>query len=196
MTHTADPAHAGLRQAPLGALCERMLRLGEASLNINESLEFDSVLQVVVDSARELTGARFGGLTVIDESGLHEALVTSGMTAEQHRLLTEMPGGLEFFEHLGRLNEPLGVADLAAYFASQGLREFRPSFEFGPCLVAPVRSSRETVGCIYLTRPATGPEFSDEDAAVLAMFASQAALVIANARRYRDEQRAERTLRR
>ena len=190
MTHTADPAHAGLRQAPLGALCERMLRLGEASLNINESLEFDSVLQVVVDSARELTGARFGGLSVIDESGRHEALVTSGMTAEQHRLLTEMPGGLEFFEHLGRLNEPLGVADLAAYFASQGLREFRSSFEFGPCLVEPVRSSRETVGCIYLTRPATGPEFSDEDAAVLAMFASQAALVIANARRYRDEQRA------
>ena len=127
LTHTADPAHAEVRQAPLGALCEQMLRLGEASLNINESIEFDSVLQVVVDSARELTGARFGGLTVIDESGLREGLVTSGMTAEQHRLLTEMPGGVEFFEHLGRLNEPLGVADLAAYFASQGLPEFRPA---------------------------------------------------------------------
>ena len=36
----------------------------------------------------------------------------------------------------------------------------------------------------------TGGEFSQEDEETLVMFASQAALVIANARRYRDELRA------
>ena len=39
------------------ALRERLSRLSEASLRINESLEFDTVLQGVLDSARPLAGA-------------------------------------------------------------------------------------------------------------------------------------------
>ena len=42
------------------ALRERLSRLSQASLRINESLDFDTVLQEVVDSARTLTGARYG----------------------------------------------------------------------------------------------------------------------------------------
>ena len=41
------------------ALRERLSRLSEASLRINESLDLDSVLQGVLDSARTLTGARY-----------------------------------------------------------------------------------------------------------------------------------------
>ena len=42
----------------LEALRERLSRLSQASLRINESLDYDSVLQGVVDSACALTGAR------------------------------------------------------------------------------------------------------------------------------------------
>ena len=46
-------------------LRERLSRLSEASLRINESLDFDDVLQGVLDSARgSLTGARYGVLTL------------------------------------------------------------------------------------------------------------------------------------
>ena len=38
---------------------DRLSRLSEATLRINETLEFDNVLQVVVDNARALTGARY-----------------------------------------------------------------------------------------------------------------------------------------
>ena len=41
------------------ALGERMARLSEASLRINESLDFDTVLQEVLDSALSLTAARY-----------------------------------------------------------------------------------------------------------------------------------------
>ena len=40
------------------ALRERLSRLSQASLRINESLDFDEVLQGALDSARSLTSAR------------------------------------------------------------------------------------------------------------------------------------------
>ena len=51
------------------ALRERLSRLSEASLRINESLDLDSVLQGVLDSARSLTGARYALITTLDGSG-------------------------------------------------------------------------------------------------------------------------------
>ena len=55
-------------------------------------------------------------------------------------------------------------------------------------LAVPIRHQGEPVGSIYIGEKET--TFTPEDEETLVMFASQAALVIANARRYRDEQRA------
>ena len=44
----------------------RISRLNEAILRINGSLDLGTVLQEVVDSARALTGARYGAITTID----------------------------------------------------------------------------------------------------------------------------------
>ena len=46
------------------------------------------------------------------------------------------------------------------------------------------------MGFIYVAEKEDAEEFTHEDEEVLVMFASQAAMAIANARRYRDEQRA------
>ena len=46
------------------------------------------------------------------------------------------------------------------------------------------------MGNIYLAKSKPGQEFTREDLETLVMFASQAALVIANVRKFRDEQRA------
>ena len=51
------------------ALRERLSRLSEASLRINEDLDLDAVLREVVDGARSLTRARMGGITTLDDSG-------------------------------------------------------------------------------------------------------------------------------
>ena len=73
----------GASNAEAVRLQERLRRLNEASLLLVESLDFDHVLQVVADSARELTGGRFGGITVMDPSGEFEAFVASGLTADE-----------------------------------------------------------------------------------------------------------------
>ena len=58
-------------------LQDRLSRLSKASLRINESLDLDTVLQEVVDSARSLTGARYGGIITLNESGQLQDFVTS-----------------------------------------------------------------------------------------------------------------------
>ena len=64
---------------------DRLSRLSEASLRINETLEFDNVLQEVVESARTLTGARYGMMATLDQSGGSARFFSSATTAEERR---------------------------------------------------------------------------------------------------------------
>ena len=168
---------------------DRLSQLSEAILRINDTLDFDRVLQEVVDSATALTGATYGVITALDESGRVEDYFTSGMTAEERVALVATPGSMQFFEYLSGLPEPLRVPDFHSHTRSLGLPEFT-TLPVKAFLSAPICHQREGVGNIYLARDEDGPEFGQEDQESLVLFAAQAALVIANARRYRDEQRA------
>ena len=173
------------------ALRDRLSRLSQASLRINESLDFEAVLQGALDSACSLTGARYGVIALVGASGRIEDSVTSGLTSEEHRRFVDFPEGMLFFEYLNGISEPLRLRDFHSYMRSLGLPEFRPPFPVSsplPFLAAPIRHLAESVGAIYVGEKDV--EFTPEDEETLVMFASQAALVIANARRYRDEQRA------
>ena len=72
------------------ALRERLLRLSEASLRVGGSLDLDPVLSEAVDGARAITGARYGGLTLSDESGGLQTFVTSGVTPEEREALLKL----------------------------------------------------------------------------------------------------------
>ena len=178
-------------QELIQALQERLSRLSEASLRINEDLDLDTVLQGVVDEARSLTGARIGGITVLDDSGRLREFITSGLTLEERQLFVDLPGGPEFFAYLSSLPEPLRLADFSGHTRAAGLPEIAaPLGPVGSFLGAPIRHRGQRVGNLYLSDKLGGAEFTRGDEETLAMFASQAALVIANARRLRDEQRA------
>ena len=175
----------------IAELRDRLSRLSEASLRINESLDFDTVLQGVLDSACSLTGARYGVITLLDESGQVQDFVTSGLTAQEHRRFTDLPEGMMFFQYLSNIQEPLRLRDFHSHIRSLGLPEFQPPMAVStplPFLAAPIRHLGESVGAFYVGEKDV--EFTPEDEETLVMFASQAALVIANARRHRDEQRA------
>ena len=77
----------------IAELRDRLFRLSQASLRINESLDFETVLQGALDSACSLTGTRYGVITLLDESGRIQDFVTyqqgarpqSGMQPLQRR---------------------------------------------------------------------------------------------------------------
>ena len=172
------------------ALRERLSRLSEASLRINKSLDLETVLQGVLDSARVLTEARYGLIIILDDSGQIQDLLTSGMSAEW---LAHVPGGPEMFRYLNETSAPIRLSDFGGHMRSLGLPEFTPPTPINPGLSylgAPVDHRGERVGGIHLGEKEGGREFTDEDEDTLVMFASQAALVISNARQHREEQRA------
>ena len=184
-------AQADDQAREIAELRDRLSRLSQASLRINESLDFDTVLQGVLDSACSLTGARYGVITLLDESGQVQDFVTSGLTTEEHRRFTDLPEGMMFFQYLSNIQEPLRLRDFHSHIRSLGLPEFQPPMAVStplPFLAAPIRHLGESVGAFYVGEKDV--EFTPEDEETLVMFASQAALVIANARRHRDEQRA------
>ena len=181
---------AGELERENAALRDRLSRLSQASLRINESLDFDTVLQRVLDSACSLTGARYGVITLLDESGRIQDFLYSGLTPEESRQFAEFPNGMLFFEYLSSIGEPLRLRDFHSYARELGLPEFRPPMAVSsplPFLAAPIRHLGESVGAFYVGEKEL--EFTPEDEETLVMFASQAALVIANARRHREEQR-------
>ena len=67
------------------ALRDRLSRLSDASLRINESLDYDAVLQGALDSARTLPRGRFGVIALIDERGRKPKFLTSGLSSEESR---------------------------------------------------------------------------------------------------------------
>ena len=175
------------------ALRDRLARLSEASLRISEDLDFNSVLQGVLDSARSLTGARYGVITLQDDDGIAEDFLSSGMTAEETEKLWTIPGWPRHFEYLGKIPGPLRIPDLLGHIRSLGLPELSPPVEVSPevsFLASPVLHLGKRVGTIYLAEKERRQEFTQEDEETLVLFASQAATAIANARRHREEQRA------
>ena len=182
------------RDRRIQELEERLSRLSEAGLRITEDLDFNTVLQVVVDEARALTSSQYGALTVLGEDGHASDFIVSGLTGEEHQGLWDIPEGLGFFQFFSNLTEPLRVSDISSHMSGLNLPAFLPSIPFTSALVAPIRHRGVGVGTLYLAYGEDGREFTQEDEDTLMLFASQAAMAIANARKYREEQQARANL--
>ena len=182
-----------MRDQEIRALRDRLSRLSEASLRITEDLDFNSVLQGVLDSARSLTGARYGVIALHNDKGVVEDSLSSGLTADESDSLWTLPDWPMYFAYMSSLPAVLRVPDLISHFRSVGLPELCPPIDVGEkmsFIAFPVLHRGERVGSIYLAEKEGGLEFTREDEETLALFASQAAMAITNARQHREERRA------
>ena len=102
------------------ALRDRAARLSAAMLRITESLDVEMALHEIVESARALTGARYGVITTTDARGEMQDFLTSGLTPEEHRQMAEWPDGAQLFRYLRDLSTPLRVANLSGFLQSLG----------------------------------------------------------------------------
>ena len=169
-------------------LRERISRLSAASVRISSSLDVQTVLHEIVESARELTGARFGVIITVDDTGMMQDFVASGFAPEQYGRLLDWADGPRLFEHLRDLEAPLRVTDFSAYVRSLG---YTPDPIFARSLQAtPIRHWGRQFGNFCLSEKEGAAAFTVEDEELLVLFASQAATAIANACTHRDERRA------
>ncbi len=181
--------NAGDLEARVETLQERLTRLSEASLRINQSLDVDTVLRETIASARTMAGAGFGGITTWDSSGQSRDFVSDcSSTGERDRFL-ELTNAFELWENLREATQPLRLKNLSAHVASldmPGHASMQKSF-----MGMPIRHQDAPAGYFFLFDKETGQEFTDEDEGVMALFAAQAGAAIANARKYQDGMQAK-----
>ena len=168
---------------------DRLSLMAEACRRISQSLDQRVILQEIIDSSRTLTGARYGALVAFDSLGAIGEFLTSGMTTDEQHRLRDLPKGLGLLGYLNEIQEPLRLRDIASHPRSIGFPEGHPPMR--TFLGVPIRHLGDAVGNIYLTEKEDGREFTQEDEDTLVLFASQAAVVINNARTYEQEKRAK-----
>ncbi|MEU6483990.1 GAF domain-containing protein [Streptomyces sp. NPDC046887] len=162
-----------------------------AVLDVGAGLELRPTLQRLVDSAAELTGARYGALGVLDPGrGVLTELYTTGMDEAQRQSIGRLPDGRAgVLGLLIRDARPLRLDDLTTHPDSCGMPPGHPPMH--GFLGVPVRVGEEVFGNLYLTEKRSG-RFTDEDLAVLRAFAAQAGIAIGNARLYESARQRER----
>ena len=105
---------------------ERISTLNAAILRISATLDLDTVLAEVVESACGLTGARYGVMITVDETGAPQDSVFSGVPSEKQEELLASPGNSHLWKHLRELPGPLPLADFSGYVRSLGIAPAPP----------------------------------------------------------------------
>jgi signal transduction histidine kinase len=161
----------------------RLRALVETGVAITSELSLDALLQRLVESASELTGASYAALGVIGPSGSElERFLTTGIDAETKAAIGDLPRGRGILGVLIREDEPLRLHNLGDDPRSVGFPPNHPPMK--TFLGVPVHLRGVAYGNLYLTEKAGGEDFTEEDQELVELLASQAAVAIENARLY------------
>src|SRR5918995_3444069 len=110
-------------QTPLN----RLRVLVDAGIALSSELSLDALLQQLVETAAQLTGARYAALGVIDQTGTGlERFLTTGIDAETHAAIGDLPRGRGILGVLIRDTAPLRLRDIAEDPRSVGFPRHHP----------------------------------------------------------------------
>jgi hypothetical protein len=118
-TPAAEPS--GVTQLP-----PAVQALDAAVRGISGVLELSQVLQLIVDRVRELVGARYAALGIVDEQGLITEFITSGITAEQRAAIGDLPHGRGLLGLIIRENRAYRIPRIQAHPESYGFPPNHP----------------------------------------------------------------------
>jgi signal transduction histidine kinase len=162
---------------------DRFRRLIDVGSSLLSELDLEAVLNSVVEAARELTGARYAALGVLDpERRELERFINVGIAEEARHEIGNLPRGRGVLGELIREPAPLRLRDVNAHPHAYGFPPGHPPMH--SFLGVPIAVRGETYGNLYMTEKRGAEEFdgSDEEAALT--LASWAGIAIENARLY------------
>jgi len=167
---------------------DRLRGLVDAGIALSSELSLDGLLQRLVETAAELTGARYAALGVIDKSGQAlERFLTTGIDPETHAAIGDLPRGRGILGVLIREGQTLRLHDIADDPRSVGFPRHHPPMR--TFLGVPIRLRSVAYGNLYLTEKEGGGDFTEEDEELTQLLAAQAAVAIENARLYESSTR-------
>jgi two-component system, NarL family, sensor histidine kinase DevS len=191
----------GSQQSTQGQSVEedRFRRLIDVGSNLLSELDLEVVLQSVVEAARELTGARYAALGVLDRERRElERFINVGIDEEIRREIGNLPRGRGVLGELIREPVPLRLRDVNAHPHAYGFPPGHPPMH--SFLGVPIAVRGETYGNLYMTEKQGADQFDESDEEAALTLASWAGIAIENARLYTSlserEAEVERALRR
>ena len=159
--------------------------VSDAVLAVAAELSVEEVLQRLVESARELAGARYAALGVRDDDGGFSQFLTSGMSERLVASLGPLPR-----QHgvLGAMLETTASYRIGDIHDHPRFRGWWPKGhpDMRSFLGVPIVAREGVIGAFYLTDKLDAPEFGDEDQALIELLAAHAAIAITNARLYEE----------
>jgi signal transduction histidine kinase len=134
----------------------------------------------IVQAAVEVTGATYGALGVLDDTGAgFERFVVVGMDADDRERIGRLPVGAGVLGLLLQRPAPVRLDDLTAHSEAVGLPPGHPPMR--AFLGVPVCVRGAAFGHLYLTVGEGGRTFTEADEAAAVALARVAGLAIANA---------------
>src|ERR1044071_1490419 len=156
----------------------RLHRLVDVGRSLVTVLDPEAVFERLLEVARELTGARYAAIGVLDERRERlERFLTVGIDAETHRAIGDLPGGRGVLGVLIRDPRPLRLADVGRHPQSYGFPLAHPPME--SFLGVPIVIEGQAWGNLYLTEKECG-EFTCDDEEAVVVLADWAAIAISN----------------
>jgi signal transduction histidine kinase len=157
--------------------------VSDAVLAVARQHSVDDVLQRLVDSARELAGARYAALGIPDGEGGFRRFLVSGMSDELIARLGPLPRSHGVLGAMLESPAPVRTEDLHEHPAFGGwwpdghpdMRSF---------LGVPIVTPEGVIGAFYLTHKEGAPAFDAGDQELIELLAAHAAIAITNARLY------------
>jgi signal transduction histidine kinase len=156
--------------------------LNEAGISLAAELDSATVLQKIVELARDVAGARYAALGIFNENGEVTQFLTSGISAEQRARIGPLPRGRGLLGLLQDEQRPIRLRSISDHPASVGFPKEHPPM--GSFLGVPILWRGRSVGNLYLTEKIGAAEFTAEDEEAIVTLAAQAAIAIENARLY------------
>jgi signal transduction histidine kinase len=155
--------------------------VSDAVLAVAAEQSVDEVLQRLVDSSRELAGARYAALGLPDGEGGFRRFLTSGMSEKLIASLGPLPRQHGVLGAMLETRSPYRTGDIHDHPRFRGwwpaghpdMRSF---------LGVPIVAPDGVIGAFYLTEKIDGPDFTDEDEELIELLAAHAAIAITNAR--------------
>jgi two-component system, NarL family, sensor histidine kinase DevS len=162
---------------------QRLSRLIEVGRSLVSRLDLEGVLDLVLEAARDVTGARYAALGILDERKRElERFLTLGVDDATQAAIGDLPRGHGVLGKLIERAEPLRLPNVSAHPDSYGFPPGHPPMS--TFLGVPILIRGEAWGNLYLTEKTGGEDFDESDEAAAVVLADWAAVAIENARLY------------
>lgn len=162
----------------------RLLELGRGLLT---QLDAEEVLDRILEGAREITGARYAALGILNDHRTElERFITVGLDPETRRRIGDLPRGRGVLGVLIDDPMPLRLSDVGQHRQSYGFPDAHPPMR--SFLGVPILIGGEPWGNLYLSEK-PGGDFSEADEEAVTILAEWAATAINNARLYETSER-------